>query len=131
MADYALDPEVFSFMFDITDVAPSILKVSIPEVYRRVAAGQHVPITVYIVNNSTTPGRIFLMNPTTGPLISIYSPLDTIIETELAMEQLDIGTYTYVYDTTTLTPGPYAAVFSAANSTKEMLSKKYMIFTLI
>lgn len=131
MSTYVFDPEVFSFMFDITDVTPSVRKVSVEEVYRKAASGSSIPITVYIQNNVTTPGRSFLMNPTTGPSITIYGPSDTVVVSDIDMEQVELGIYTYVYDTSPSQPtGTYAAVFRALNAEKEMISEKYYIFTL-
>ena len=124
------DPEVFSFMFDITDVPPVVHKVSIPEDVRINASGQFVPITVYIVNNSSTPGKVFLMNPTDEPTVTIYGPNDTIVLTATTMEQVEQGVFTYIYDTTGLAVGKYSGIFAASNGTKNMLSKKHFLFNI-
>ena len=124
------DPEVFSFMFDITDVPPVVRKVVIPEDVRVNAVGQFVPITVYIVNNSSTPGRVFLMNPTDGPTVTIYGPSDIVVLPATAMEEVEQGIFTYTFDTTGLSTGRYSGIFAASNGTQDMVSKKYFLFNI-
>ena len=133
MADstYVFDPEVFAFMFDITDVSPSIRSVSVPRQYRNAKEGQSIPITVYIENNVTTPGRSFLMSLDIPPAITIYNPADTAVISSVLMEEVEQGTYTYVYETSpSNVSGDYSAVFTAANNTKQLVSSRYHLFIL-
>jgi len=126
------DKLVFSFSFDITDIAPVIFKVLIERQHWHIAAGQAVPITLYVIDNMTTPGKRYLFNPAVGPSITIYKPDNTVEQTAIGMPQVETGIFTYLHQTALSdTVGPYSAVFTASNGDTEMISKKYHIFTIL
>jgi len=127
-----LDVLVFDFAFDIVDIAPVILRVQLDRQYYRVSSGQSVPVTLYIIDNSTTPNRRFMFTPPEGPFITIYNPVNTVVVNAVQMPQREQGVFTYICPTTTYTIlGLYSAIFTATNGAEEMVSKKYGLFTLI
>lgn len=126
------DKLVFDFGFDIVDIVPVILRVSLDRQYYRIAAGQSVPVTLYVIDNSTTPSRRFMFTPAIGPFITVYKPDNTVFIATVQMPQVERGVFTYICQTATAdTVGAYSAVFTATNGDEEMVSKKHHIFTII
>ena len=125
------DKLVFDFAFDIIDVAPVIFKVLIERQYHLIAAGQAVPITLYLINNMTTPGKRYLFTPAIGPFITIYKPDSTIQQAATVIPPVETGIFTYLHQTDpTDAIGPYSAIFTASNGDTDMISKKYHLFTI-
>lgn len=126
------DPLVFDFGFDSVDIVPVILKVQVDRQYSKVTIGQSVPITLYIINNSSTPNRRFMFTPPEAPTITIFTPTNVEVVTDDPMPQRGVGVFTYICHTTLLsTLGLYSAVFAVESGTAGMVSKKYGLFTLI
>ncbi len=126
------DKLVFSFGFDIADIVPTILRVGLERQYYKIAPGQSVPVTLYIIDTNTTPNRRFMFTPAVGPFITIYSPSDTQYLAVTLMPQRETGVFTYTCQTATTDElGSYSAIFTATNGDEEMVSKKHHIFTMI
>ena len=130
---FTFDPLVFDpSIFDAVNVIPSLFKVLVPEQNRYIAAGQGIPITIYIYNMASSPGAKYLFNPDTTPQLQIYKPDGTTLLTYTNMVQSNIGTYTYQYQTSVNDgKGPYSAQFKAVNGDKTMLSKQIVIFEVV
>lgn len=126
------DKLVFSFFADIADIAPVVLRVALQRQFYNIAAGQEVPITLYVIDTMTTPSRQFLHNPAVGPAIAIYSPTNVELLAATAMPQVETGIFTYIYHTEpSHASGAYSAVFTASNGDSEMVSPKHHVFNII
>jgi hypothetical protein len=125
------DTLVFDFAFDTVDVIPALLKLLVEPQYGKIAAGQTVAITIYVIDNMTTPGRSYPFNTPTEPAIELFSPGDVSLGAAAAMRQVGTGIYTYSHLTNGDSLGPYSAVFTLTNGNVEMVSKKHVVFTII
>lgn len=126
-----LDSNVFSFGFDIIDVIPALLKVVVEREYHHIAAGQAVDTVIHLVDTITTPGRKYPFTPAEAPTIQIYDPLDISILAATAMLQIGEGIFNYTHQTTTsYILGSYSAIFRCTNGTRDMITKKHVIFTI-
>ncbi len=126
------DKLVFDFGFDIVDIIPVILKAVVDRQYYHIAAGQEAAVTLYVIDNMTTPGKRYLFNPALGPYINIFKPDNTQFLAATAMPQVETGVFTYtVFTTPTDQLGPYSAIFTATNGDVAMVSRKYHLFTII
>jgi hypothetical protein len=126
-----LDPNVFSFAFDIVDIIPALLKVVVEREYKKIAPGQAVETIIHLVDNMTTPGRRYPFTPIDPPTVEIYSPIDTVILAAVAMRQVGDGVFSYSHQTTTgYISGDYSAIFRCSNGDKDMVTSKHVIFTV-
>ena len=126
------DEFVFDTAFATYDIIPVIFKVKVARQYTRIALGQSVPISIYIIDNTTSPHRQFPFNPSVGPFITIYDPLNTVVVLAAAVPLTEQGIFTYMCDTLDYTElGVYSATFAAENGEAFMISKRYAIFTAV
>ena len=125
-----LDRLVFDFGFDIVDVVPALLKVLVERQYKTVAAGQSVSVTIYLIDNMTTPGRSYPFTAPIPPEVQFYTPLDISLGSAVSMRQSGDGIYSYEI-TAPATVGTYAAIFTCTNGLAEMVTKKHSVFTVI
>jgi hypothetical protein len=143
------DPNVFDFStFDTTDLVPTLYKVEVMREFRKVSEGQDVPITIWIQDSTTTPGRRFFFNPSKPPEVEIRGPDGSIIVPFTVMRNTGLGTYTYIYthwvseifdfltfhstvfdiSTPVTTYGIYTGRFQCINGNSQMHSKSMVLF---
>ena len=89
-------------------------------------------VTLYVINNTTTPGHRYPHNPAVGPAIQVFKPDNTEFLASTTMPQVETGIFTYVIHTESNSPiGPYSGIFTASNDIVEMISRKYHLFTIL
>lgn len=128
----AFQQDAFDFGFDIYDIIPVVSKITVEPQYGKIQAGQTVDITIYIIDNSSTPGRSYPFTLITPPVIEIFDPLGVTFSAPAPMRQTGEGIYSYTKITTTTDViGPYSAVFTAVNGTSLLRTKKHIIYTIL
>lgn len=116
---------------DAIDPTLSVFKVAVPIENRHIPAGGSVPITIYIYNESSSPGRKIPANPLSNPQIRIYKPDGTVHLAYTDMVYLSTGVYTYRHQAGSDPVGPYAAEFKAVNGITTCLTKPMVIFEVV
>lgn len=161
MAEYSkttavLDINVFDFAYHIANTVPTLHKVIVDPLHKKIMAGQSVPVSCQIMDVHSIPGRRFLFNLTQMPTITLYNPLNERMFPPIYMFQSSVGTYSYIFNTSALPTGPfdrsvfdedvdfdvtqstfvyipgaYSAVFTAVNGTVYMKTAKHVVFTVL
>lgn len=128
----AFQADAFDFGFDDIDIIPVLFKVVVEPPYARIEAGQSVSITIYIIDNISTPGKLYPFTLITAPSVEFFSPTDVSLGAAVLMMQRGDGVYSYTHLTDDNdAKGAYSAVFTAANGTSEMDTKKHVVFTIV
>ena len=128
----AFQADAFGFGFDTFDIPPVLFKVAVEPPSRIIQQGQTATITIYVIDNSSTPGKKYPFTLITAPSITLYAPDNTVYQASALMRQIGDGIYSYTKPTTgDITVGPYSASFTAVNGTSEMATEKHVVFTVI